>query len=988
MNHHLSLSSVRRGFRRVVAVVACLVTVGVMTDRASASHDHAHSVSLAGEWSMAVDAGDVGVQQKWYERDGFDHSVTLPGSIQSQGFGEPPSRTGQWSTNLGNSMLADPTFAEYTTDEDFGNPFWLTPKRLYVGVAWFTREITIPEAWEGQRVELFLERAHWGTTVYLNGEVVGEQRDPLGTPHVHDLTAAVEKAGGPGTYTLAIRVDNRLIVDVGKDAHAYGDQQHTNWNGIIGDIELRATPVIWIDNVQVFPDVDDRSVDLVISISNASGFAGNSEMFIDVKSRSGRPFEIGTVTREVAWDADDTTIVRMKLPLGDSAPLWTEFDPNVLELHATLAGHRHTTTFGLREVSVITDADGSQFTINGRPVFLRGALDQTVFAETGYPDMSVEWWIGFMQRLQAFGLNHVRFHSWCPPRAAFHAADELGMYIMAEASTWPNFLYAPTLPAWLEAEGDRMLREYGNHPSFVLMGVGNEFWNGTKLNDEAPMIEPAVDQWREEDKRRYYTTGAGWPQAPANDFHVTQDPRLQLYPGLRLTDPPRTDLDYGDYVSNQPVPIVTHEIGQWCSYPDITKPARSDKFLDARFLEMMSDGLERAGLDHLAESFIDASGRFQTLLYKAEIESALRTPRLAGFQLLGLADYPGHGFAPVGVLDHHLRSKGYAGPADYRAFNDERVLLARLESRVFEHGDTISLGLEIANYGEDAIEGIIDWKARGSASGDIARGTAALAADPGGLSDITTIELTPSAGGPAEEVTIRASVRGTPIANEWQVWVYPRASATANDPENVEIVKSIDGPAAERLENGATMVVLSPPAYVDADTFGSFRPIFWNRALFTTQREHTLGALIDNDHPALAGFPSRHYVTWQWWDVLFNSKPIPLDGLSAAIDPIVRPIDDWVMPRSLGLLFEARVGEGRVLVCAVDLETDLENRPAARALRESLLAYAASIGFDPQQRLEGWELTRLFRDPSPMEKLGASAMAANSHPGYGPELAL
>ncbi|MEM7623844.1 MAG: discoidin domain-containing protein, partial [Planctomycetota bacterium] len=170
--------------------------------------------------------------------------------------------------------------------------------------------------------------------------------------------------------------------------------------------------------------------------------------------------------------------------------------------------------------------------------------------------------------------------------------------------------------------------------------------------------------------------------------------------------------------------------------------------------------------------------------------------------------------------------------------------------------------------------------------------------------------------------------------------------------------------------------------------FGSFRPIFWNRKLFTTQREHTLGALIDVDHPALAGFPTENHVSWQWWDVLFNSKPIPIGGLSSAIEPVVRPIDDWADPRSLGLIFEARVGRGRVLICAADLETDLATRPAARALRSSLMEYAASDAFNPTQALEGWELVRLFREPSPMQQLNVSVIAPASHPGYGPELAV
>ncbi len=943
-------------------------------------------VELAGTWAVSLDPDDVGEAQGW-GRGGYAETIRLPGSLQAQGFGERPTIGGPWTTSIGSAMLRDEKYGDFTADADFGSPLWLTPKRMYVGAAWYAREIEIPADWRGRRVELYLERPHWGTTVYLNGERVGEQHDGLGVPHTHDLTAAIASAG-VGRHMLAIRVDNRVIVPVGLDAHAVSDQTQSNWNGIVGAIELRSTPMVWIDDVRVFPDYDARSARVELEIGNATGEAGAGEVGLSVETVSGRTFVLGPTRADVRWDGGERSVVAVDVVLGEGVPTWSEFDPNVLELRATLGDHAVATTFGVREIGIDGDETGAWFTVNGRRVFMRGTLECAVFPETGYPPTDVASWREILQTVRAYGLNHVRFHSWCPPSSAFAAADELGMYLMPEASTWPNFAGQPALPGWLEAEGDRMLRAYGNHPSFVLMGVGNEFWGvGGKLWESAPMIEPAVERWREQDPRRYYTTGAGWPKAPANDFHVTQDARLQLYPGLSLSDPPRTDLDYTDYVAAQSVPILTHEIGQWTAYPDASNAARSGDVLEARFLEFFADGLARAGLGHLAGVFTEASGRFQALLYKAEIETALRTPGLAGFQLLGLADFPGQGFAPVGVVDHNWQGKGYCGPEEYRRFAGERVLLARMPSRVFERGASIEVGLELANYGEDGVAGVLDWRVYGSASGAMAAGSTRFDAPAGGLADLAEVVIDVPAGGVAEEITLRCSVRGRAIENEWSVWVYP-GDAAEEAPEGVRVVRRVGPEEVALLEGGGRVVVLSPPAWVDADTFGSFRPIFWNRALFTTQREHTLGAVIDEDHPALAGFPSRGHVTWQWWDVLFNSKPIPLDALSSRIDPIVRPIDDWAAPRSLGLIFEARVGSGRLLVCAVDLETDLDARPAARALRSSLLSYAASDAFAPVQSLAGWELLGLFREPSAMQKLNAGATASSSQAGYGPELAI
>lgn len=967
------------GVARVAAVVLGLAGVAEMA-RAS------DVVDLSGRWFFALDPEDRGVEEGWASGGVLSDTVTLPGSLQAQGFGERPSREASWTTGIAGGLLGDERLAQYTGADDFTSPFWLTPKRVYVGPAWYSRTIEIPEAWGDRRIELVLERPHWGTTVYLNGERVGVQQDAIGTPHVHDLTEAVRSAGGAGAYTLTVRVDNRLIVPIGLDAHAVSDQTQSNWNGIVGEIALRSTPLVWIDSVQVFPDVDGRRIEAVVTIGNETRRGGSGEAGFAVSARSGRPFEVAEQVREVSWSGDGMTEVRVSLELGSSVPLWTEFEPNVLELRARLGGHEVVVPFGMREITIERNEHGSFFAINGEPVFMRGTIDCAAYAQTGYPPTDKASWLGVLRTVKSYGLNHVRFHSWCPPGAAFEAADELGIYLLPECSTWPNFRDAPGLPAWLEAEGDRMLRHYGNHPSFVLMGVGNEFWDGGKLNDEAPMVEPTIDRWRERDPRRYYTTGAGWPQAPANDFHITQDARLQLYPGLRLTDPPRTDLDYREYVSGQDRPILTHEIGQWCAYPDLATPVDGQAVLRARYNEMYRDHLERAGLGHLSEAFTEASGKFQTLLYKAEIEAAIRTRGLGGFQLLGLQDFPGQGVAPVGVLDHLWRSKGYCGPADYRRFCDDRVLLARLPSRVFEGGDSFEVGFELANYGASDTAGVMDWEVRGGGSGVIDRGSVHVDAPRGGVTEIAVVSVRLPAAAAGERVSVRASLRGTAIENEWSVWSFPASAGSDDGAGGVTVVRSVDGGIAERLAAGETVVVLAPPAWIDGDTFGSFRPIFWNTVLFSSQREHTTGALIDADHPALAGFPTEMHADWQWWDVLVNSKPVVLDGLSAALKPIVRPIDDWVDPRSLGLIFEARVGEGRMLVCAADLESDLERRPVARALRRSLLAYAASEAFDPRQRIEAWEVVRLFREPSAMQRLNASVTASSSQAGYGPEL--
>ena len=149
--------------------------------------------------------------------------------------------------------------------------------------------------------------------------------------------------------------------------------------------------------------------------------------------------------------------------------------------------------------------------------------------------------------------------------------------------------------------------------------------------------------------------------------------------------PPETMTDYRDFVEqHKNAPVVSHEIGQWCVYPNLDEMTKYTGLLKARNFEIFQDQLERNGMLNQAHDFLMASGKLQALLYKEDIESALRTPGFGGFQLLDLHDFPGQGTALVGVLDPFWDSKGYITAEQYRRFAGPIVPLARLERRIFE----------------------------------------------------------------------------------------------------------------------------------------------------------------------------------------------------------------------------------------------------------------------------------------------------------------
>jgi hypothetical protein len=325
-------------------------------------------------------------------------------------------------------------------------------------------------------------------------------------------------------------------------------------------------------------------------------------------------------------------------------------------------------TFGFRKVA---SRDGKLF-LNNRPLNLRGALDCAIFPVTGHPPVELAPWRKIMTTLQDYGLNHLRFHSWCPPEEAFIAADEVGIYLQPEVSTWShnNSVLGDGKPLdeWGQRETQRMIDEYGNHPSFLLFCHSNE----PHGNNHKKWLQDWVAQWREKDDRHLYTTGAGWPVMPGSDFNLIPQPRLQRWgEGLKSilnSQPPSTDFDFSQYTDRYPAtPVVAHESGQWCAYPDfdlLEKFDKLDPFFQAKNYEIFKALAEENGLLDKADAYLQASGTHQVRAYKHDIETALRTKDLAGFQLLGLQDFSGQGTALVGVVDFFWDPKPYLTVGD------------------------------------------------------------------------------------------------------------------------------------------------------------------------------------------------------------------------------------------------------------------------------------------------------------------------------------
>ncbi|HWX22392.1 MAG TPA: discoidin domain-containing protein [Candidatus Binatia bacterium] len=963
------------------------------------------ALSLAGQWRFALDRQNAGLEQKWFERTLPDR-IKLPGSLPAQGIGDDPSVNTKWTGDIvDKSWFTAPEYAKYRQPGNVKVPFWLQPDKYYAGAAWYQRDIQIPSEWRDKRVVLTFERPHWETRVWLDGKQIGSNNS-LSTPHEYDLGTTLV----PGKHQLTIRIDNSLIVDIGVNSHSISDHTQGNWNGIVGRIELEATPPVWLDDIQTFPDAAAKSLRVKMLLHNSTGKLAQGKISVFVEPGPGSmPLQVLPYSQNFNTTGTDVPLT-WEIPLGTNALLWDEFSPALYRLRANIRGqwesktfeHDWLTSFGLRDIST----QGTQFILNGHKTFIRGTLECCIFPKTGHPPTDVDSWKRIIRIAKAHGLNLLRFHSWCPPEAAFVAADELGFYYQVEIASWAN--QSTTLgdgkpvDQWLYEEAERILKAYGNHPSFLLMPYGNE--PGGKRATE--YLAKWVDHWKAADPRRLYTSGSGWPQIPENQFHVTPDPRIQSWgDGLKSRInhlPPETTTDYRSYIQKRTIPVISHEIGQWCVYPNFDEIPKYTGYLKPKNFEIFRETLAAHHMANQAHQFLLASGKLQALCYKEDIESALRTPGMGGFELLDLHDFPGQGTALVGVLDPFWDDKGYVTAKEYSRFCNSTVPLARLNKRVFTTDETLTAELEVAHFGPAQLpNAITTWKLVGDVGKIAASGTLPacnIPIDNGTALGSMRLELKDVPAPARYKLVVslspgeRAGVRGngtseranSTFENDWDLWVYPPQVDT-HPPTAVMMTDELNDAAVASLNSGGKVLLTIPANRVKGDQHGpvalGFSSIFWNTAWTHRQPPHTLGILCDPKAPALAEFPTDYHSNWQWWYLLSRAGAMILDDLPQQLRPTAQVVDDWVTNRKLALVFEGKVGPGKLLVCSVDLKNDLEQNPVARQMLHSLLDYMSSANFKPVVSLSPAQVRGLMTEPTRMQRLGARIVKCDSAQG-------
>ena len=918
-------------------------------------------IDLSGKWRFAIDRDDKGVAEKWFN-NALSDVINLPGSMTENMKGDDVTLQTKWTGSIyDSSFFFRPSLAKYRQPGNLKIPFWLTPNKHYVGVAWYQRDVAIPPGWNTKRITLFLERCHFQTRVWVDGKEMGSNNS-LVAAHEFDLTKALTV----GKHTISIRIDNSIkVMNVGPDSHSVSDHTQGNWNGIVGKMFLRARATIYFDDVQVYPDLKNKLAKVKLTVVNTEGKDVAGKIVLSANSFNTKIKHVVTpVSIEYKARSNDTAIIIVNLPLGNRMLLWDEFDPALYKLTATLTSQKNKDEkqlqFGMREIK----ANGNKLEVNGRPIYLRGTLNNCEFPLTGYAPMDVENWRRIYRIAKAHGLNHIRFHSWCPPEAAFIAADEAGFYLQPEGPTWPNHGTSlgdgRFIDHYVYDETDRMEKAYGNYASYCMLASGNE----PAGRNQAKYLGEFVKYWQARDNRRVYTGASvamSWPLYPESDFMIKSGPRNLNWNNTR----PETKTDYRSAIENFKLPYVTHEMGQWCVFPNFKEIKKYTGVTRAKNFELFQEDLKDHDMADRAGDFHLASGKLQALCYKQEIEKSLRTKNGAGFQLLGLQDFPGQGSALIGVLDAFWDEKGYITAKEWKRFCNSTVPLSRIEKFVYTNNETFDADIEIYHFGKaDLKNAIVAWTIKDYKGKIVHRGKfPSITIKTGENTSVGKVSMPLSKIIDASKLNLEITIGNTSIANDWSFWVYPAALPPV-EADDIYYTTTLDAKAEDVLENGGKVFLnVAGKVVKGKEIVMQFTPVFWNTSWFKMRPPHVTGFVAQSKHPLFNEFPTEYYSELQWWEIVNKAQVMHLEDFPKGFQPILQPIDTWFMNRKLALIIEAKVGNGKLIVSSANI-SDTSSGPAARQLFYSIKKYMASGQFNPKDHIQLSLVKDILQTPS------------------------
>lgn len=940
---------------------------------------------LDGSWHVELEDGTTG-------------QMHLPGTLDESGIGHRDVGANQWHPDaaLGN--------AEGEVDKDAPIATRFTRRHTYEGEARISRKVTVPD-YGNDRLFVLAERARALRLAVDGGECEVFQQGTLSTPYIFELTGVT-----PGEHELTFFSDNSYP-GMPKDAICYSsaatDETQTNWNGILGNLCMYTRPKNFIECVRIYPKKLKRSGGYVADVCVELA-PGAKETLKDAKiilrsealaeteefGKTQKSAEIFThlgdaLTKIEAAGPENRKTVEIwfrDLPLRENVKLWDEEEGNLYEMAATLdsgtaAEHgvnssvEYRTRFGIR---IFGDNGSGRFALNGRTIFLRSEANCAEYPETGHPPMTVSEWKEILQKYRSYGINCVRFHSHCEPEAAFTAADELGMLLQPELSNWnPKDAFATEESIrYYRTELTAILKTYANHPSFVMLTLGNELQARGEGRDR---MQDLVRTAKQLDPTRLYANGSNTFYGeegcdPESDFYTSQSCKDVVirgtFSGMRgyiNENYPSADHTYdaamAEIRKSYTKPVFSFEVGQFEVLPDFEELESFHGISDPVNLKLIKKRVEERGLLPTWEKYVEATGELSRLAYREEIEAAMRTRELSGISLLGLQDFPGQGTALVGMMNSHMEPKPYpfARPERFREFFTESRIFVKMPRYTYEEGEHLTAEVEVANFGKESITGELGWTlgyrdcAVNSGRGELRcdRADRQKNCPPGTYTSLGRLDIPLEVKGVSAALILTVSIGD--CTSTYPVWVYQKTSPEC--PKNVYETRVFDEQTRAVLQNGGR-VYLSPDADKESLPYSiktQFTTDFWSVGTFTDQ-EGGMGQLIDTEHPILKEFPTDFHTDWQWW-IMATKRAVVLPH---PMKTIITEMDSYAFLRPMAQLIEFRCLKGKVLLSTMELHKS-QQYPEARALQTAIYEYLSGEDFEPSEEIAEEELSMLVQ---------------------------
>lgn len=897
------------------------------------------TINLSGAWRYETDPENIGYAQNFYSRKLKYNGFILPGSTCENAVGKKQERF---------------------TELSFEAVRCLRQKYNYIGALWLQRDICVPKDFTDKHLTLFLERVNIASELWIDGKKIHRRIIELTTPHTYDLTGLLTA----GNHVITIRIDNSNLLNIDSMASGYSDDTQSIWLGIIGKIELRAEDIFHIANLQIFPHKNSVTAKVTVC-SDCQSPHDKRSVLVTLQSSAPDGHKLSRITCEKVLSSKKQ-ILHLEYPMGDDIQYWDEFNPVLYTMTAALTYNgkdaseelediciseqtKSAVMFGYDEKSVAfgmrtIEAKGRDLVLNGKPIALRGTLDCAIYPKTGYPPTDLETWLHTMNTVKEYGLNHVRFHAWCPPEAAFTAADMTGVYVLAEMPFWLNTdvcaLAAgddPIHKYYYSQEMVNISQTFGNHPSFIM------FSNGNELLGDFELLENMTTQIKALDNRRLYTMTSNFDHAlaPCEDYLCAFEAdghrvRIQVFHDI-ISE--HTRLTYDDAVNAVDVPVVSFEVGQYCVYPDADSVSDYNGNLLPVNFEIIGDEMKRHGIYHKLKSYIYASGRLAALLYKEDIEASLRTHHMGGFQLLGISDYTGQGTATVGLLDVFWNSKGLIKPEEFREFCSPVVPLM-MADRIFNSGDIFTADFDLYNHGSEPISNIVyDFKLYNEDK--IVYRT---------VTDKTSVSFSLDFIKKPSKLSAVLSVGD--FTNRWNIFVYPKQEIE----NHIPVIPGYTDELNEIIRNGGKAVVAACSENLTNPIDGLFKPVFWSPAWFKSRR--ACGLICDGSHPLFENFPTGSFADFQWKHPIDNSVSADISSFPKDFKLLIEPVPNFFDNTPRSPLFEAKVGNADILFCGFNLNAD---KKTIKALKYSIFKYVNSNKFRPEQNLDINLFRKLFK---------------------------